>query len=168
MRTVPVSVASVTQDVLKELENDLNGRQVEWVIQPDLPRVQADPALLRVILVNLISNALKYTRTREKARIEIGCLQAGDDEVTCFVRDNGVGFDMRYADRLFGVFQRLHKAEEFEGTGIGLAIVQRVIHRHGGKIWVEAAVDQGATFFFTLPRGKEQNAGTEAHSLSRG
>lgn len=168
MRIGPVSVAAVVQDVQNELQMDLNGREVEWVIDSSLPSVQADPALLRVVLVNLLSNALKYARTRPKTRIEIGCIDSSDEEVTCFVRDNGVGFDMQYADRLFGVFQRLHKAEEFEGTGIGLAIVQRIIHRHGGRIWAEGALDQGATFYFSLPRGKEQDAQLEAYSTSRG
>jgi light-regulated signal transduction histidine kinase (bacteriophytochrome) len=167
MRVLPVSVASVVEDIRQEFQTDLNGTSVEWIISPELPRVQADPALLRVVLGNLLSNALKYSRKREVARIEIGCIEEGDDQVTIFVRDNGVGFDMQYADRLFGVFQRLHKAEEFEGTGIGLAIVQRIVHRHGGRIWAEGAPDGGATFYFSLPRGKELDARVEAHSAGR-
>lgn len=108
--------------------------------------------MLRLVLNNLISNAVKFTQPRALAEIEIGCLPDDGPETVIFVRDNGVGFDMRFADRLFGVFQRLHAAEEFDGTGIGLANVRRVIARHGGRTWADAKVDQGATFFFSLPR----------------
>ena len=106
-------------------------------------------ALLKQILINLLSNAIKFTSKREVASIEAGCQCAGDQHIY-FIKDNGIGFDMRYAHKLFGVFQRLHRAEEYEGTGVDLAIVQRIIHRHGGRIWAEAVVDQGATFYFTL------------------
>ena len=115
-----------------------------------LPQVTADRPMLRQVVVNLINNALKFSSKVEHPRVEIGCSGHGRDAVY-FVRDNGAGFDMRYADKLFGVFQRLHRADEFEGTGVGLAIVRQIIQRHGGRVWTESAPGRGATFFFTIP-----------------
>jgi signal transduction histidine kinase len=150
MRT-RVSLGRLVRELVAELRAT---GDVEWQVQ-DLPEVAADPSLLRVVLANLLGNALKYTRTRERPRIEVGARPADGAEVVVFVRDNGVGFDMQYADKLFGVFQRLHPAEDFEGTGIGLATVRRIVHRHGGRTWAEGEVDRGATFYFSLPEAKE-------------
>jgi light-regulated signal transduction histidine kinase (bacteriophytochrome) len=138
-------------EIVRQVLHDLRVNSIERapVTVKDLAVCQADPALLKQVYVNLISNALKYTRCSKPPLIEIGCHNDNGTPVY-YVRDNGVGFDMKYADKLFGVFQRLHRAEEYEGTGVGLAVVQRVIQRHGGRIWAEAAVNKGATFFFTL------------------
>jgi signal transduction histidine kinase len=140
-------------EVIHDLAADSAGRDITWQIEP-LPAVKADRSLMRLVFVNLITNALKFTRSRSPAKIEIGCNLA-EDEVIFFVRDNGVGFDMKYVGQLFGVFQRLHSAKEFEGSGIGLANVQRIIHRHGGRTWADGAVDKGATFYFTLPQATQ-------------
>lgn len=137
--------------VLEELKDDRKDRQIDIVIG-DLPACEADPALLKQVFVNLISNALKFARKRENAKIEMGSKER-DGIVVYFIKDNGAGFDMKYAHKLFGVFQRLHSAEEYEGTGVGLANVQRIVHRHGGSIWAEGEVDKGATFYFTLEGG---------------
>jgi signal transduction histidine kinase len=151
-----VNLMALTDDVRREVTAGVNDRTIAWRIHA-LPVVQGDSAMLRLVLVNLLSNAVKYSSTRAEAVIEIGTLAPANGEVTVFVRDNGVGFDMQYAHKLFGVFQRLHRAEEFEGTGIGLATVRRIVHRHGGRAWGEGVVNQGATFYFSLPR-KENNA----------
>jgi light-regulated signal transduction histidine kinase (bacteriophytochrome) len=155
IRLQRVELDELVEIVRQDLLIKAQGRRVVWKIDP-LPAVKGDPALLRQVWVNLLSNALKYTTPREQARIEIRTVQqdASDiDEkgrITLLVRDNGVGFDPQYTHKLFGVFQRLHRAEEFEGTGIGLAIVRRIVHRHGGRVWAEGAPDRGATIYLTL------------------
>lgn len=151
LRKQQVDPADLIHQVLEALRSEQEGRQVEITIN-DLPPYQADAALLKQVWFNLLSNALKYTRQREQVKIEIGYRQDGE-QPAYFVKDNGVGFDMAYVHKLFGVFQRLHLAEEYEGTGVGLALVQRIIHRHGGRVWAEAEIDQGATFYFTLNEG---------------
>jgi PAS domain S-box-containing protein len=151
MKLQRVEPSEMVERARQELAPVLEGRQISWQIGP-LPAVQADPALLQLVWVNLLSNAIKYTAPRARARIEIGATRSEDakGELIFFVRDNGVGFDPRYGDRLFGVFQRLHAEEEFEGTGIGLAQVRRIIHRHGGRVWAKGEVDGGAAFYFSL------------------
>jgi len=143
-----IDVRSLVQETLEELRSQREGREIQLNIG-DLPACEGDTALLKQVWINLLSNAFKYTQKRSSAVVEIGCKKEGHANIY-FVRDNGTGFDMRYANKLFGVFQRLHRAEDYEGTGVGLAIVQRIIHRHGGRVWAEAVVDQGATFYFTL------------------
>jgi light-regulated signal transduction histidine kinase (bacteriophytochrome) len=152
----PVVLADLVRSVIEEVNAAAEGRTLEWQVGP-LPSVHADPRLLRIALVNLLSNAAKYTATRATPRICIGALLGDAPDATFFVRDNGVGFDMQYVDKLFGVFQRLHRDDEFEGTGIGLATVHRIITRHGGYVRAEGEVDRGATFFVTLPRAKEEH-----------
>ena len=151
LRKQSVPTADVAHAALEALRAEQDGRQIEVVIG-DLPACEGDAAMLKQVYVNLLGNAIKFTRKRTQARIEVGLAGAGWLPVY-FVRDNGVGFDMRYVDKLFGVFQRLHRAEEYEGTGVGLAIVQRIVGRHGGRVWAEAELDQGATFYFTLSGG---------------
>ena len=143
----------IVLDVIAGLGPDAADREVEWRVG-ELPTAVCDPGLMRIVFTNLASNALKYTRPRSRATVEIGCT-SHEGRPALFVRDNGVGFNMKYADRIFGVFQRLHRSEEFEGTGVGLATVQRIVHKHGGEIWADAAPDAGATFYFTLGSGAE-------------
>ena len=152
LRLQRVSLNALVHEVQRELAPALEGRRVTWDIG-DLSTVSGDPNLLRLVWVNLLSNAVKYTRPRPEARIQVGARAVDDGRIVVFVRDNGVGFDPQYANKLFGVFQRLHRDEEFEGTGIGLATVRRIIHRHGGEIWAEGTPDQGATFTFSLRAG---------------
>jgi light-regulated signal transduction histidine kinase (bacteriophytochrome) len=151
MHFVEVDLNPLIDKVIAGLLLDVRGRIVEWR-RSALPRVHGDPILLQQVLVNLLSNAVKYTRPRDQAVIEIGTREGRGNEVVIFVRDNGVGFDSRYADKLFGVFQRMHAADEFEGTGVGLANARRIITRHGGTIWADATHGNGASFYFTLPR----------------
>jgi PAS domain S-box-containing protein len=154
MRKADVDMNQVLQEVLKEIKQDNDGRDIEWVIA-NLPNVLGDDALLRLVWINLLSNAVKFTRNKEKARIVIDKYE-GPEDFVFFVRDNGVGFDMQYSKKLFGVFQRLHSPEEFEGTGIGLANVRQIISKHQGRTWAEAEVDKGATFYFTVPKYYEE------------
>jgi PAS domain S-box-containing protein len=152
-----VSLQQLVQEALGEVEQETGGRNIVWRVGA-LPALYADRSMLRVVLINLISNAVKFTRPRPQAEIEIACTGEEEDQAVVFIRDNGVGFDMKYVDKLFGVFQRLHAPEAFEGTGIGLATVQRIVHRHGGRIWAEGLVDKGATFYFSLSKSQESNA----------
>jgi len=177
---VDVNLDELVRETLGDFQAETKGRKIVWNIHP-LPPVWADRTLLRLVLVNLISNAVKFTGIRAEARIEIGCAPGGlprgvvgtgtpqeagsitprgGAETVIFIRDNGAGFDPRYADKLFGMFQRLHSRDEFEGTGIGLANVQRIIHQHGGRTWAEGVVDGGATFYFSIAR---QNQGINGH-----
>lgn len=161
------SLGDLVRQVMSELPDEAGQRDIEWRIE-SLPQVDCDPGLLKLVMTNLLSNAVKFTRGRETAVIEVGTTDIAG-HCAFFVRDNGVGFDPRYADKLFGVFQRLHKQEEFEGTGIGLATVQRIIRRHGGEIWAESELDGGATFLFTLDArptiGIETSSTKEAPSV---
>lgn len=148
MKKELVPLNTIVDEVILEMRRESEGREIDWNVAR-LPTINGDPGLLKQVFANLLSNSVKYTRPRQKAVIEIG-MRMMNDEPVIYVRDNGVGFNMKYADKLFGVFQRLHRAEEFEGTGVGLAIVERVVRRHGGHIWAESELDKGATFYFTL------------------
>jgi PAS domain S-box-containing protein len=150
-RDTLVSLEQLVREVQNEVWQETEGRNMTWKIAP-LPDLYGDRSMLKLALVNLVSNAVKFTRTHPQPEIEIGCTEKRNDRVVVFVKDNGVGFDMKYVNKLFGVFQRLHRTEEFEGTGIGLATVQRIIHRHGGRVWAEGQVGSGATFYFSLPK----------------
>jgi light-regulated signal transduction histidine kinase (bacteriophytochrome) len=146
-----VDPADVARRALDKLKPEMEGRAVEVEVA-DLPVCNVDAALLQQVYLNLLSNALKFTRARPLARIEVGSIE-GEGPAVYFVKDNGAGFDMAYGDKLFAVFQRLHRQEDYEGTGVGLAIVQRIVSRHGGRIWAEGEVEVGATFYFTLEGG---------------
>lgn len=172
MKKERTSLDRIIKEVIAEMARETQGRDIDWRIAR-LPEIDGDPGLLKQVFANLLSNSVKYTRPRKQAVIEIG-LREMNDERAVFVRDNGVGFNMKYAGKLFGVFQRLHRAEEFEGTGVGLAIVERVVKRHGGHIWAESQLDQGATFYFTLEglslgrrHGNAPGAATHAESARR-
>jgi signal transduction histidine kinase len=150
-----VDFNELVRHAMDEMKHETADRDIDWEID-SLPTVDGDAALLRQVMINLIANALKFTRSRPRAKIGIGAVTDRPAEILFFVRDNGVGFDMKYADKLFGLFQRLHTQEEFEGTGVGLANVQRIIHRHGGRTWAEGSPGGGAVFWFSLPKtGKE-------------
>jgi light-regulated signal transduction histidine kinase (bacteriophytochrome) len=167
MHPIKIDLRKMIDQIIQDRAAECQNRRVTWEIKP-LSMVAGDPGLLRLVWTNLLDNALKYTRQRQEAKIEIGQIAAdggnsAGHEVVFYVRDNGVGFDMDYASKLFGVFQRLHRAEDFEGTGIGLANVQRIIHRHGGRVWAEAQVDSGATFYFSLPLTVSQPPASDDH-----
>jgi signal transduction histidine kinase len=148
-----VSLQQLVQEAQNEVAQETDGRDINWKIGK-LPACYGDRSMLRLALVNLISNAVKFTRTRPRAEIEIASANHNPSQIVVFIRDNGVGFDMKYVNKLFGVFQRLHGTEAFEGTGIGLATVQRIVHRHGGRVWAEGLVDGGATFYVSLPQSQ--------------
>jgi len=151
LQKTDIDLDELVRHTVADFQAEAPDRKIAWEIHP-LPVVRADSSLLRLALNNLISNAVKFTGARAEPKIEIGCAPFGKDETVIFIRDNGAGFDPCYADKLFGVFQRLHRPDEFEGTGIGLANVRRIIQRHGGRTWAEGAVDGGATFYFSLPK----------------
>lgn len=162
LRTQRVDTRSVVDRAVAVLAPSIDNRTDELIIG-ELPECEADPNLLEQVFVNLLSNAIKYSKNKPAARIEVGALPAESGKAPVFfVRDNGAGFDMQYADKLFGVFQRLHRSKDYEGTGVGLAIVHRIVERHGGRVWAEAKVDQGATFYFTLRGAEEWQTATAA------
>ena len=150
MRSAPVDTPNMVREVIDGFQNETAGRTIKWRIDV-LPTVNADPSMLKLVFVNLISNAIKYTGKSAAAEIRVGSRYEGE-EIIFFVSDNGVGFDMQYADKLFGVFQRLHRQEDFDGVGIGLANVRRIVRRHGGRTWAESKLNEGATFYFSLPK----------------
>ena len=164
LRPTPVDLSELVRSVVQEFGPETSGRKVEWIIH-DLPKVVGDPAFLQIALRNLLSNAVKYTRTRESAKIEIAVASTADEHIVS-VKDNGVGFNMKYVNKLFGVFQRLHRAEEFDGTGIGLANVRRIIERHDGRTWAEGREGEGAAFHFSLPKVFRRDSGPRDRSMS--
>ena len=147
-----VELTPMVEDLVNQFQAASNGRNIDWQIE-ELPTVEGDPGLLKLALTNLLSNAVKFTRTREHATIRIRAVDA-NGQVGLAIEDNGVGFKMAYSGKLFGMFQRLHRTDEFEGNGAGLAVVQRIVHKHGGRVWAEAEPDKGATFYLTLESGK--------------
>jgi light-regulated signal transduction histidine kinase (bacteriophytochrome) len=157
--TVIVDPLMVVRRVVRMLAREMDGREVDLDVRP-MPQLTADASLCEQVYVNLLSNALKYTRKREAAQIEIGAVRQ-DGRTVYYVKDNGIGFDMRYTDKLFGIFQRLHTRDEYEGTGIGLATVRRIVERHGGRVWAESEPERGATFFFTF--GGDQHHQERTH-----
>jgi light-regulated signal transduction histidine kinase (bacteriophytochrome) len=165
LRMTPLD--SLVENVVQNIKSESSGRDIEWRIGA-LPSFECDPGLMQQAFVNLLSNAVKYTRRLQRAVIEIGQMTV-NDQIVIYVRDNGAGFDLKYAGRLFGAFQRLHSADEFEGTGVGLATVQRIIRKHGGRIWAEAEAGKGATFCFTLgvSSGVVQNKGSDGQRRGR-
>ena len=165
MRNARVDLGQLVLEVRRDLETETHGRTIVWQVS-HLPAVCGDPSMLRLALMNLLSNAVKYTRGRSEALIEVGSAAGTSGQTVFYVRDNGAGFDMKYVDKLYGVFQRLHRADEFEGTGIGLANVRRIIHRHGGMTWADGAVGSGATFYFTLPSANESEKSEIHHQVS--
>lgn len=154
---LPFSCADLVKEAIHDLRAETDGRNIQWVIG-DLPEVCGDPVMLWLVWVNLISNAVKFTRTKPDVRIEIGC-EPSEFALKFFIRDNGIGFEQASAEKLFHVFQRLHPSQEFEGIGVGLANVRRIIQRHCGQVWAEGKVDEGASFYFTLPRTQSEQTG---------
>jgi light-regulated signal transduction histidine kinase (bacteriophytochrome) len=148
LKTEVASLNAIAAEVLEDLARETAGREIQWQTG-ELPYADCDPGLMKQVFSNLLSNAVKYTRPRKPAIIELGQITL-DGRPAIFIRDNGVGFNMKYAGKLFGVFQRLHRREDFEGTGVGLATVQRIVQKHGGCVWAEAEINKGATFYFTL------------------
>jgi light-regulated signal transduction histidine kinase (bacteriophytochrome) len=159
IHSVPVDLTRLAENILTELQRHHPERKIRSSVAPNL-QARGDSLLLQVVLENLLNNAWKYTSKQEQAEIEFGSKEESD-QIIFFVHDNGAGFDVAYADKLFGAFQRLHTPTEFPGTGIGLATVQRIIHRHGGRVWAESIINEGATFFFTLPALEDARAKTE-------
>ena len=151
LKTVSLLLNPIIDDIINEASDITRDRNISWKVGK-LPEVKADPTLIRLVLQNLIDNSIKFTGKKNKAEIEISFDEKNKKEYEFYVKDNGAGFNMEYANKLFGVFQRLHSNEEFEGTGIGLATVRRIIRRHSGKVWAKGSDNEGATFYFTLPR----------------
>jgi signal transduction histidine kinase len=164
MALCDIEMGELVSSVFEELQRATPDRKLEWRLETTLPAVHGDRAMIRQVWVNLLSNAIKFTGAKDNALVKIGCSEEGAQQNTYYIKDNGAGFDMRYAQKLFGIFQRLHSADSFQGTGVGLSIVQRVVQRHGGRVWAEGKVNQGATFHFALPAAEEKQ---ELETFSR-